>query len=138
YILELKANERAWAREHFARLGVEPSRPSVGLNIGAGGRWELKRWRLEGFIELAERLYERGAQLVLLGGKAERDRNTELLNASGVPVVDAGTDHDIRRFAALTECCDVVVTGDTLAMHIALALNRRVVVLFGPTSAPEI
>ena len=32
----------------------------------------------------------------------------------------------------------VVVTGDTLAMHIALALRRRTVVLFGPTSAPEI
>jgi heptosyltransferase-2 len=34
--------------------------------------------------------------------------------------------------------CDVVVTGDTLAMHIALALQRRAVILFGPTSAPEI
>ena len=32
----------------------------------------------------------------------------------------------------------MVVTGDTLAMHVALALRRRTVVLFGPTSAPEI
>lgn len=32
----------------------------------------------------------------------------------------------------------MVVTGDTLAMHIALATERRVVVLFGPTSAAEI
>jgi ADP-heptose:LPS heptosyltransferase len=33
---------------------------------------------------------------------------------------------------------DVVVTGDTLAMHMSLALGRRTVVLFGPTSAAEI
>src|SRR5262249_38899080 len=51
---------------------------------------------------------------------------------------DAGCDHDVRRFAALTELCHVVVTGDTLAMHVALAMRARVVVLFGPTSAAEI
>jgi heptosyltransferase-2 len=33
---------------------------------------------------------------------------------------------------------DVVVTGDTLAMHLSLALEKRTVVLFGPTSAAEI
>ena len=32
----------------------------------------------------------------------------------------------------------VVVTGDTLAMHLALAQGKRTVVLFGPTSAAEI
>ena len=30
------------------------------------------------------------------------------------------------------------MTGDTLTMHLSLALGRRTVVLFGPTSAPEI
>jgi heptosyltransferase-2 len=138
YVLELTAAERAWAREYFARRGLEAGRPVVGLNLGAGGRWELKRWRLEGFVELAERLYRRGAQVVLLGGKAEAERNAQLLEASAVPVADAGTDHNLRRFAALTERCDVLVSGDTLGMHVALALGRRVVVLFGPTSAPEI
>jgi heptosyltransferase-2 len=32
----------------------------------------------------------------------------------------------------------VVIAGDTLAMHLSLALGRRTVVLFGPTSAAEI
>ena len=32
----------------------------------------------------------------------------------------------------------MAVTGDTLAMHLALALEKRTVVLFGPTSAAEI
>ena len=39
----------------------------MGLNIGAGGRWQLKRWRLEGYVELCEHLYTRhGASLLLL------------------------------------------------------------------------
>jgi heptosyltransferase-2 len=44
----------------------------------------------------------------------------------------------VRHFAAIVSHCDVVVSGDTLAMHIALALGRRSVVLFGPTSVAEI
>jgi ADP-heptose:LPS heptosyltransferase len=55
-----------------------------------------------------------------------------------VPLFDAGCKNPVRHFAGLVGECDVIVTGDTLAMHIALALERRAVVLFGPTSAPEI
>jgi heptosyltransferase-2 len=138
YVLKLRDSEEKWAAAHFDRLGLSAGRPVVGLNIGAGGRWELKKWRLDGFAELCDRLHARGCQLVLLGGKAEAERNAELIAASSAPIVDAGTAHDLRRFSALVGRCDVLVTGDTLAMHVALALKRRCVVLFGPTSAPEI
>jgi heptosyltransferase-2 len=138
YVLALTEAERAWAKAHAASLGLDPARPLVGLNIGAGGRWELKRWRLEGFAELCRRLDAAGVQIALLGGKAEAERSAALRAAAGVPVIDTGTDHDLRRFSALVSLCDVVVTGDTLAMHIGLALGRRSVVLFGPTSHAEI
>jgi heptosyltransferase-2 len=36
------------------------------------------------------------------------------------------------------EACRVVVTGDTLALHLSLALKRPVVALFGPTCPQEI
>jgi heptosyltransferase-2 len=138
YVLKLRPSEEQWAASYFNELGLSADRPVVGLNIGAGGRWELKKWRLDGFAELCDRLHARGCQLVLLGGKAEAGRNADLIAASNAPIIDAGTDHDLRRFTALAGRCDVMVTGDTLAMHVALALGRRVVVLFGPTSAPEI
>lgn len=139
YVLDLGAEECAAGRQHLADLGVDFTRPIVGLNTGAGGRWELKQWREDGFLELMARLgREMGAQFVLLGGPGERDRNARLQRKAVVPVIDPGCTNPVRHFAALTGCCDVVVTGDTLAMHIALALGRRTVVLFGPTSAPEI
>jgi heptosyltransferase-2 len=139
YVFELRAEERAAGEQDLVRLGLDPGRPVVGLNTGAGGRWPLKQWREEGLLELIRRLHgERNVQCVLLGGPAEAERNRRLQQGAGVPVVDAGCHHPVRHFAALTACCDVVVTGDTLAMHVALALGRRTVVLFGPTSAPEI
>ena len=39
---------------------------------------------------------------------------------------------------ALVDLCDVVVTGDTLPIHVAAGLGKKVVGLFGPTSAREI
>jgi heptosyltransferase-2 len=139
YVLHLSEEERARAADHLERLGVDPTAPLVGLNTGAGGRWPLKQWRLEGYLELITRLrQELGAQALLLGGPAERERHERLAADALVPVFDAGNDNSVRHFAALVARCDVVVSGDTLAMHIALATGRRVVVLFGPTSAAEI
>jgi heptosyltransferase-2 len=139
YVLELRREELEAGRRHLEQLGLECARPVVGLNTGAGGRWELKQWREAGFLELMARLgTEMSAQFVLLGGPGERERNARLQREARVAVIDPGCDNPVRHFAALTACCDVVVTGDTLAMHIALALGRRTVVLFGPTSAPEI
>jgi heptosyltransferase-2 len=140
YAFVLKPEELDAGRAHLTKLGLDFSRPVIGLNTGAGGRWELKQWRENGYSELIERLGLRDrAQFLLLGGPAEEPRNARL--KAGAPagyVFDPGCHNPVRHFAALMAACDVVVTGDTLAMHIAIALERRSVVLFGPTSAPEI
>jgi ADP-heptose:LPS heptosyltransferase len=138
YVFELRPTEMTAGRAHLERLGVDFSKPMVGLNTGAGGRWPLKQWRLEGFLELVEDIGRDGVQFVLLGGPAEEARNIAIKQSTTVPVFDPGCHNPVRHFSALLAHCDVTVTGDTLAMHLALALRRRVVVLFGPTSAPEI
>ncbi len=139
YVLALRDEEVAAARARLLSVGFEPSRPAIGLNTGASGRWPLKQWREDGYVELIRRIHQtRDAQFVLLGGPEEVERNERIKAACGGPIVDPGCDNPIRLFAAMVGLCDVLVTGDTLAMHIALALGRRVVVLFGPTSAAEI
>lgn len=138
-VLALTPDELAGARQHLIDLGFDPTRPTVGLNTGAGGRWPLKAWREEGYLELIDRMgAELGAQFVLLGGPGEADRNERLKRGAARPVIDPGCDNPVRHFSGLVAQCDLVVTGDTLAMHIALALGKRTIVLFGPTSAPEI
>ena len=99
----------------------------------------MKQWREHGYVELVSRLAARtDAQFVLLGGPSETERNKRLRAASAVPLFDPGCENTVRHFAALLNHCHVVVTGDTLAMHLSLALRKRTIVLFGPTSAPEI
>ncbi len=139
YVLELTDEERARARSHLQRLGVDLTRPIIGLNTGAGHRWQFKQWREEGYLELVERLSRKHpAQFVLLGGPEERERHQRLMARSRVPLFDSGCDNSVRHFAAIVSQCTMVVAGDTLAMHLALAFGRRAVILFGPTSAAEI
>jgi ADP-heptose:LPS heptosyltransferase len=139
YVFELSEDERMRGRIHLQRLGIDFSRPVIGLNTGAGRRWQLKQWRAEAYVELVERLASRhAAQFVLLGGPEERERHQRLMACSRVPLIDSGCDNPVRHFASIVAACGVVVAGDTLAMHLSLALGQRTVVLFGPTSSAEI
>ena len=76
--------------------------------------------------------------LWLLGGPEGRERNTDLVQRFGQRVIDTGVDNSQRHFAALLGHVDVLVTADTLAMHIGIALGKHVVAHFCPTSPWEI
>jgi ADP-heptose:LPS heptosyltransferase len=135
-----KEKALAWARSR----GFTPGTPVIGLNTGAGRRWEHKKWTEEGFVELIRLLRpsRRNADsppwILLLGGPEEKDRNRRIAKEAGSKVLDAGTGNDLREFFSLVNLCDLVVTGDTMALHVAVSLGKKVVALFGPTSAAEI
>ena len=82
--------------------------------------------------------YRKRAVLFSQGGPAERERNRRILRKTRGAVIDGGCENTLGQFAALVQLCDVVVTGDTTALHLAIGLKRKVVALFGPTCAQEI
>jgi len=139
YVFDLKAEDRARAEAFFIRNRVPRGRPNIGLNTGAGAKFTTKQWPKAHFLELIPRLRRKlGANVFLLGGPREKAFNAELRRRSPVKVHDTGTDNSLLEFAGFLAKMDVVVASDTLAMHLALALRRKVVVLFGPTAPAEI
>jgi len=76
--------------------------------------------------------------ILLFGGPEERESMPALVRKTKGAAVSTGTENSLRDFAALVDLCDVMVTGDTLALHVAVALGKRVVAYFGPTSDAEI
>jgi lipopolysaccharide heptosyltransferase III len=136
--LVLAQEERAWGRARAAAWGLRPGARVVGLNTGAGGRWPLKRWVEERFLELARNLAASGVGVLLLGGPEEVERNARLSAGTRGAAIDTGCGNTMRQFASIVDLCDVVVSGDTLAMHLATALGKQVVAIFGPTSSAEI
>lgn len=138
YRLYPTEQHQAFAKAVWHRLGVRPTDVVIGLNTGAGRVFANKNWPPDKFLALTRRLLERTAWCVaLLGGPEERTLNRELA-ATCPGLLDTGGDHDELTFAALVSRCQVLVTGDTLALHVGVALNVPGVVLFGPTCAQEI
>lgn len=107
----------------------------VGLVLGTS--WATKEWPQEKWYSLVKSLQYR-ANFVCLGGPKEATQYKPLMDS----LVAEGIDQvmlnmlgktTLQEVGALIESCDVVVTADTGALHIALALNKPVVALFGPT-----
>lgn len=113
-------------------------RPWIGVNAGASARWQHKPWTRGHLARFVARLHEEGMSAILFGDGEDGAANRVLARrfGRGVHAFESTARVD-RLFAAIAQL-DVLVTTDTLAMHAAWALERPVVALFGPTSAPEI
>jgi heptosyltransferase-2 len=96
----------------------------VGLNTGCGGRWVSRLWAEKNWIALAQRLKKTGHVPLLLGGEQEHAKNTRIARKSGALYLGH---FPLRQFINLVDQCDLVVTAVTMAMHITIGLNKRIV-----------
>jgi ADP-heptose:LPS heptosyltransferase len=107
--------------------------PLVGIHV-SGGR-AIKQWDPERFGEVARRLTETArATIVLTGAPGDRtlvDRVAAMLPAGRV--IDVAGDLDLLSVAAILQRLDLLVTGDTGPMHLAVAVGTPVVAVFGPS-----
>ena len=107
----------------------------VGLVLGTS--WATKEWPQEKWYSLIKSLQYR-ANFVCLGGPKEATQYKPLMDSLAAEGIDQIMLNmlgktTLQEVGALIESCDVVVTADTGSLHIALALNKPVVALFGPT-----
>ena len=92
-----------------------------------------RAWHAERFAELAAQIVtEHGAGILVLGGDADRAEAAVVLRAAGNHGIDAVGRTTVRQMAALLERCRVFVGNDSGPMHLAAALDRPVLALFGP------
>lgn len=119
------------ARQLFAKLGLQPFRPVLFIQPFTSSA--QKNWPLENYIALANHWRDAGVQVVFGGGPAELPR-LEPVSRAGFPIA-AGA--PLLVSAGLARLCTVLVGGDTGLLHIAVAMNKRVVMIQGPHRHPE-
>jgi len=136
----LNLNDKQYRFKHnFIRNRLDGKQFIIGLNTGCGTVFPYKKWTERGFVELSKKLLKmRNTAVLLLGGREEVERNRRILNRAGRGLIDAGCDNSLEDFIAIIDCCDMVITADTLAMHISIALKKKTICLFGPTCPQEI
>jgi len=99
--------------------------------------WETKHWTPEGFAGVARRLNEAGFAPIFIGSKAEQPLNHSITSrAPGSADLTGQT--TLADVVALIRRAAVVVTNDSGAMHIAAALGKPAVSIFGPTNPVQV
>jgi heptosyltransferase-1 len=112
-----------------AQLEALGGKPFVILNPGAG--WGAKRWPPERYGEIARLFFERGFGVVINSGPGEEVLANELNAASGH--IALALSPTLDELIALTRRSALVIAGDTGPLHLASALGKPVVGIFGPT-----
>lgn len=111
-----RAIGKEWTGQPYL-LGYKPRgnvRADVGFNWATSVKWENKSWPREQWEELERRIRSRHSLSWQKGLKS------------------------LREYMDWIHSCRVLVTSDSLGLHLALAMGKRVVVLFGPTPAHEV
>ncbi|MCG3125438.1 MAG: hypothetical protein CHACPFDD_00258 [Phycisphaerae bacterium] len=105
------------------------------IAVAPGARWASKQWGAARFAELIRRAADAGLpRCVLLGSPDDRAIADEIARElpSGVAVNLAGQT-TLRELTAILSLSRLVLSCDSGPMHIAAALSRPLVALFGPT-----
>ena len=106
----------------------------VALNVGASSKY--KQWPAPHWVALTKQLLAARVAVVFVGDRADATI-VESVKAQLSPsplIVDVSGKTTLRQLAAVLTQCDVMVTGDTGPMHMAVAVGTPVVALFGSTN----
>ena len=100
-----------------------------------GARWSNKRWPLEHFIELVQRLAEDYGALrfAVLGSHNDAVLGQRIAGAAPKRCLDLTGRTSLAELIEWIRLSELMVTNDTGPMHLAAALGKPVVALFGPT-----
>lgn len=120
-----------------AEFGLSSARPAIGFCPGAEFG-PAKRWPHYHYAALAQSLINSGYQIVLFGSAKDRETGEQILQS-----LQPDSREHCRNLAGKTQLeqavillahCHAVVSNDSGLMHIAAALDRPLVALYGPSS----
>jgi heptosyltransferase I len=100
-----------------------------------GARWKNKRWPVKYFHELVSALAEKfpTARFAVLGGKDDAPLGEIILQAAPEKVLNLCGATSLPEMVEWVRHGDLLITNDTGPMHVAAALGKPLVALFGPT-----
>jgi lipopolysaccharide heptosyltransferase II len=99
-----------------------------------GTIWTTKHWHVQGFADVGSYLLQRRFDVVIAGGPRERLR-CQAVAAACAGAYNVAGQTSLGDLAALIQRAAICITNDSGPMHLAVALQRPVVSVFGPTDA---
>jgi lipopolysaccharide heptosyltransferase II len=115
------------------KLGLTLDKPVAVFCPGAE-YGPAKRWPVPYFAETAQRLQKHGFAVWLVGSDKDRDIADKIISMGNPACRNLCGSTDLADAIALLSCAELVISNDSGLMHIAAALNRPMLALFGSSS----
>jgi heptosyltransferase II len=126
YEMFLSSAELAWAEEFVAAHNLA-GRTLLGVHVGSGGtkNLALRRWPLESYIQLIQKLNRTRPEIAVLlfGGPEEEKDNAQVLVETKPGGVFQPKTKNLKHAAALLKKCQLFLSVDTALMHVAAAMK---------------
>ena len=139
YVFEFTEEEKVFINNYKKETGINPGDEMIGFNTGCSTLFPNKKMTLEQHTVLIEKFlsYNR-FKIVLLGGPEDTERNNMLALEFGDKIINTPTNTGVRRGACFESIPDLIITGDSFGMHLAIALKKYVIAWFGLSCWTEI
>jgi heptosyltransferase-2 len=133
----ITGEEKNLSDRFYAGHSIKDDELVIGFHPGCAihKNHAKRRWEPDKFAELGGKLIkEKNAKILLFGGPDEKELKENIfsrINTLDAIIVDSGS---LRESAAIMKRCDLIVTNDSSQMHIAAAMQLKVVAIIGPTN----
>jgi len=140
YVLQLTADELAACECWRKELGLEDAATVIGFNTGCSQLFALKKLEVETQAQAIRQIAAETpeAKIILLGGREDTERNQRIVELTGGIAIPTPTTLGLRAGVVLENLADIIVSGDSLGLHIAIGLKKYVVGWFGLSCAAEV
>jgi len=131
FALPVQPEARASIDQKLAEIDVPEEPRLIVINPSASVAW--RTWPVEQWARVANALSTAGT-IILVGGSAQKAVHADVARRAGRAVYDLTGRTTLPELVALLDRCAIHIAPDTGSAHIAAALGRPVVGLYGPTT----
>jgi ADP-heptose:LPS heptosyltransferase len=140
YIFHFTDEELKFIDKYKKENGIDEKDFVVGFNTGCSLLYPNKKMTIDQHVYLIENILslKKEFKIILLGGPEDTERNEIIYSHFQGKIINTPTNHGVRRGACFENLANIVVTGDSFGMHLAVALRKYVIVWFGVSCWTEI
>jgi predicted lipopolysaccharide heptosyltransferase III len=129
--ISISDKDREFVQEFLKQNGIGENDLVVGINPGAFR--PSHRWSQESFARIADRLTKKyEAKILITGGPEEIELAQKIADMMKIEPIIATGEVTIKQLVSLIERCNLFISNDTGAMHIAAAMKTPLIALLGP------
>lgn len=143
YVFNFNNEENDFIEKYKSQINYDRSKVYVGFNTGCSNLFPNKKMTVEQHVALINELgrYD-DLKILLLGGNEDTERNLKIYDNIDKniqkSVIYTPTNLGIRNGACFMNISDIVISGDSFGMHLAIALRKYVIAWFGLSCWSEI